>query len=242
MNRKQKDSIRLGSYNIRAGLGTDLKRDPGRTLTAIDALNLDVVVLQEADFRMGARPTALPFGALTEMTGLVPHRMMENAKSLGWHGISVLAKPDMALRDFDKFDLPGFEPRGAILAEFDTRIGPIRIVGVHLGLLRRSRRAQISHLRQIMEGRDTMPTILAGDFNEWSSRRGLGRLNDDYQIVTPGPSFPSRYPTLSLDRFVHTPDLTIDAKPVRQAARGPYPSDHLPIVGNVYRNGYIHAR
>jgi hypothetical protein len=60
METNAKPALRLASWNIRAGLGTDLRRDPGRVLDGIAALGADVVVLQEADFRMGARPSALP--------------------------------------------------------------------------------------------------------------------------------------------------------------------------------------
>ncbi len=239
MSNADQNRIRLGSYNIRAGLGTDMRRDPDRTLAAIDALNLDVAVLQEADFRMGARPTALPVQSLMQTTGLVPISQRAGSDSLGWHGIGILAKPDVVVQDVARFDLPGLEPRGALLAELDTSIGPLRVIGVHLGLLRRSRRAQLSHLRDIIADRASMPTVMAGDFNEWSLRRGLGRLNADYRIVTPGPSFPSRYPALSLDRFVHSDDLMVSAEPVRRSKRGPHASDHLPIVAHIHRNRHI---
>ena len=53
--------------------------------------------------------------------------------SLGWHGNAMLARPGVALRETSHIDLPGLEPRGAIRADLETAIGPIRIVGLHLG-------------------------------------------------------------------------------------------------------------
>src|SRR5690554_4237742 len=68
MNKK----LRIGSYNIRKGLGTDWRRDPGRVLNHIAELQPDLIALQEADFRLGARPAALARGLIRERTGLVP--------------------------------------------------------------------------------------------------------------------------------------------------------------------------
>ena len=53
-------------------LGPICASDPGRVLDVIAALGADVVVLQEADFRMGARPSALPRDGIVERTGLEP--------------------------------------------------------------------------------------------------------------------------------------------------------------------------
>ena len=64
--------LRLASYNIRAGLGTDLRRDPLRVLSAISALQADIVALQEADHRLGQRPSALPRDMIEAHTGLRP--------------------------------------------------------------------------------------------------------------------------------------------------------------------------
>ena len=47
--------LRLASYNIRKCIGLDRRRDPGRILRVINGLEADVVVLQEADRRMGPR-------------------------------------------------------------------------------------------------------------------------------------------------------------------------------------------
>ncbi|MGB0968912.1 MAG: endonuclease/exonuclease/phosphatase family protein, partial [Halocynthiibacter sp.] len=53
-------SLRIASYNIRKCIGLDRRRDPHRTAGVIQALRADIVLLQEADKRLGARPAALP--------------------------------------------------------------------------------------------------------------------------------------------------------------------------------------
>ena len=233
MSRTSPPVLRVASYNIRKARGTDRRHDPARSLATISALDADLVVLQEADFRLGRRPTALPRQMIADLTGLEPVEVAGHPDSLGWHGIAILARNGLVTEHVDCIDLPGMEPRGAVLADFDSPLGPLRIVGVHLGLLRRNRRQQLDHLRQRLDAKSPRPTLILGDFNEWSLRRGLGRLARDYRIVTPGPSFPSRMPLLPLDRIAHSPDLSVIASPPAQGHLRPQPSDHLPIRADV---------
>ncbi|WP_377504710.1 endonuclease/exonuclease/phosphatase family protein [Octadecabacter sp. R77987] len=223
-------ALRIASYNIRAGLGTDLRRDPARTLRAIAALKADIVTLQEADFRMGARPSALPRDLLRDMTGLVP--VAGDDRSLGWHGIALLVRPDIVAQDVHRLDLPSAEPRGAVVVDLLSALGPIRVVGVHLGLLRRSRRRQLDYVRDFIGGLAPMPTVIAGDFNERSTRVGLGRIAQDFTILPAARTFPSTLPLLPLDRIAHCDQLQVRMEPVPKMP-APHPSDHRPIVAAV---------
>lgn len=221
--------LRLASYNIRAGLGSDLKRDPKRVLAAIAAFDADVVALQEADFRMGARPTALPHDLIESQTGLRPLPVADNDVSLGWHGIALLARPGLEARAVHRYPLPGLEPRGAVAVDLPG----LRVVGVHLGLLRRSRRLQLDHIREELDALSPLPTIILGDFNEWSRKVGLGRLARRYTILTPGKTFPSSLPLGALDRVAHCDKLRVKPLGIPRAAKGSHPSDHLPILAEV---------
>ncbi|GAA3862601.1 endonuclease/exonuclease/phosphatase family protein [Celeribacter arenosi] len=221
--------LRLASYNIRASLGTDLRRDPLRVLEAISALQADVVVLQEADHRMGARPAALPRDMIESHTGLRPVPVAENAVSLGWHGIAVLARPDLEVSDIHRYPLPGLEPRGAVAVD----LAHLRVVGVHLGLLRHSRRMQLDRIRTALADLPQRPTVILGDFNEWSRKVGLGRLARHYTILTPGRTYPSTLPLGALDRVAHCDALQVRMLPAPVKAKGSHPSDHLPILAEV---------
>ena len=227
--------LRLASYNIRAALGTDLRRDPDRILGAIDALGADFVILQEADHQMGARPSALPQSLLRDRTGLSPLPIADHEPGLGWHGIAMLARDDIVVQDIHRIALPGLEPRGAVFADMDTRAGPLRIAGVHLGLMRRSRRAQLLRIRRELDALSDRPTIIMGDFNEWSRTRGLGGLARDYTLLTPGRTFPARLPLLPLDRIAHCHQLSARMFPP-QTADHPHPSDHLPVITEIWPN------
>ncbi|HSF13170.1 MAG TPA: endonuclease/exonuclease/phosphatase family protein, partial [Erythrobacter sp.] len=48
-------TIKVASYNIHKGIGTDRQRDPARILKVLAEVDADVVCLQEADLRFGKR-------------------------------------------------------------------------------------------------------------------------------------------------------------------------------------------
>jgi endonuclease/exonuclease/phosphatase family metal-dependent hydrolase len=92
-----KAPLRLATWTIRACLGTDFHRDPSRVLQGIAVLQADIVALQEADFRLGSRPSALPRDRIVSATGLHALPIGRNAVSLGWHGNALLARPEFDL-------------------------------------------------------------------------------------------------------------------------------------------------
>ena len=141
----------------------------------------------------------------------------------------MLLRPGVTQTDAAHLDLPGLEPRGAIRADLATPIGPLRVLGVHLGLVRRYRllqlRAIMTHLRRL----DPMPTLLAGDFNEWGPARALDAATPGLTILPARPSFPSPRPVARLDRFALSPDLRALATGTHIARPARVASDHLPV-------------
>ncbi|MFN6925772.1 MAG: endonuclease/exonuclease/phosphatase family protein [Tabrizicola sp.] len=226
-----KPSLRVATWNIRAGLGTDLRRDAGRVLDGIAALGADIVALQEADFRLGLRPSALPREAIAERTGLEPLPIGRNAASIGWHGNAVLVRPGFRMVGLDRLDLPGIEPRGAVIVDLEGPLA-LRVVAVHLGLWRGSRRKQLDAIREAVLRHPARPTVILGDFNEYSRRVGLGRLARAFRLMDPAPTYPSRRPALALDRMAHSHDLTLEPLPVPWR-KGVQASDHLPLLASL---------
>lgn len=221
--------LRLASYNIRKAVGTDRRRDPHRILGIIADLQADIVVLQEADRRLGKRPSVLPITDIYAHTGMVPVRLSTNGPSLGWHGNSILIRPSVKISAISLFDLPGMEPRGAVIADLAVNETPLRVIAVHLGLLRSSRRRQLSSLIEKLGTLDGMPTLIAGDLNEWSLRVGLGRIAHHFTIHAPGKSFHANIPLASLDRIALDQLLEPYAAGVLDSPTTRRASDHLPI-------------
>jgi endonuclease/exonuclease/phosphatase family metal-dependent hydrolase len=221
--------IRLASYNVHKCIGIDRRRSPERILQVILSLNADIVALQEVDHRIGTRPEALPRALIAEATGYHVAGHATGARSLGWHGQAILVRRDFAIRHEARIDLPGLEPRGAILAEVDTPEGPLRVVGVHLGLIRRSRLQQLKTIRRAITQRPDLPTAIAGDWNEWSRKGGTEPLAEAFHIHAPGPSFPAVRPVGRLDRIAVAQGAALAASGVCRHATARMASDHLPV-------------
>lgn len=226
-------SLRVATYNIRKAMGTDRRRDPGRVLRVIAALDADVVLLQEADLRMPPRPPALDRAAVTAVTGLVAVPFGHGRDSLGWHGNAVLLHPDLEVEATSHHDLPGLEPRGHV--EVVIRKGDVRfrVMGLHLGLLRASRRIQLTALNAQLAQGPALPTLIAGDFNERSLSVGLGRLARGFRILSGGPTYHSRWPVFPLDRIAVTPQFQADTIRAHRSAEAALASDHLPLVAEL---------
>ena len=224
----QLPSLRLASYNIQKCVGLDLRRQPSRILKVLSGLGADIVVLQEADKRLPPRPAALPHFVLEEEGWRIVD--LGGAGSLGWHGNAVIWRgADLALTDMGHIALPGLEPRGAVRAEFDTAVGPLRVIGLHLGLVAKSRRQQLQHLAEITRALPPMPTVWAGDFNDWSRRPILDRCAPGMRFVPPRPSYPAPRPVGALDRIALSRDLSAGAHGVYGERPAHIASDHLPV-------------
>jgi endonuclease/exonuclease/phosphatase family metal-dependent hydrolase len=226
-------TLRIASYNVHKCVGTDGKRLPGRIVDAINAVGADVMALQEVDRRLGPRPAALPRDLILTGTDFTPLPRPDDGPSLGWHGQTILVRSGIEIAHVEGFDLPGLEPRGAVMAELRLESGPLRMVAVHLGLVRRHRQMQLRAIRDRMAERDAMPTAILGDFNEWSPTGGMEPLADAFHVHAPGLSFHASRPIAALDRIalshgLHLRDAGVSRTPASRLA-----SDHLPVWADV---------
>ena len=115
--------LRVASYNVHKCVGVDGRFDPGRIGQVIREIAPDVIALQEADKRFGARHGLLDLARLKEETGLMPVPVESaNAAAHGWHGNVVLFRQGL-VRDVHQVSLPGLEPRGALVVDIDLESG-----------------------------------------------------------------------------------------------------------------------
>lgn len=223
-------TLRVSSYNIRKTRGLDQRRAPHRTLEVINALEADIVVLQEADHRLGARPAAIPRDLIAAETDFEIVPVARNDVSLGWHGNAILVRRGIGHGTITHLDLPGVEPRGAVRLDLALPV-PVSIFAVHLGLLRHSRLRQMAAIAAALPA--TGHAIIAGDFNEWSAHRGLEPLARHFAMHAPGHSFHAARPIAALDRIGLSPGLSLRDAGVAQDMRARRASDHLPIWADV---------
>lgn len=225
--------IRLASYNVHKCLGMDRKRSAHRIIDVVNEMDPDIIALQEVDHRLAPRRAALPPTSVAAMTDLSAPRFATNHVSLGWHGQTILVRNGFHVVATSLIDLPGLEPRGAVLADIDTPSGPIRVIGVHLGLVRRYRLLQMRAIRDATAGMPGRPTVIMGDFNEWSRSGGTAPLSGAFHVHAPGKSYPALRPVAALDRLALDHGVHLRQAGVWATALSRLASDHLPIWADV---------
>jgi len=226
--------VRVASYNIRKAVGLDWRRDPERIVDVLGEIDADVVVLQEADKRIGARAGVLPLDRLESDLGLILSEVSLRPLSHGWHGNAILLKTDYQDHTPSRIDLPSNEPRGAVSVRLHDP--KMEIIGVHLGLTPGMRLRQMQALKEVMQDREH-PVLLAGDFNEWNAKRIV--YEAPATVVSPGFSFHAARPTSALDLFVLSPGLHFVSSHVHHSALSKRASDHLPVVIDLAFTGTV---
>jgi endonuclease/exonuclease/phosphatase family metal-dependent hydrolase len=231
--------IRVASYNMHKAIGTDRRRRPERTLEVLNALDADVIALQEADRRFGARTSAIPLHMIEQHSDYKPVPLDARSGSLGWHGNALLVKKSVEIADRELVQIPSLEPRGAVLADLRVDGTELRVVGMHLDLSGLWRRRQAHAILAHLERRPgDPPTVLMGDLNEWSANRGCIRdFGQSHAFAECGRSFHSRRPIAQLDRIMVNDRLEIVGSGTLDTATARRASDHLPIWAELRRRG-----
>ena len=226
--------ITFASYNIHKAVGIDRSRDPDRILSILREIDADVIALQEADRRLGARESVLPLEDIGH-AGYRPVSLSTKPRSLGWHGNAILVRRDIEVIDVAPVPLPVLEPRGAIRADLSIHGHHVRVVGMHLDLSGLRRRHQVrSILEHTAECAPDVPTVLMGDMNEWSSKAGCFReFGDGWTVLSPGRSFPTRRPVAALDRIIFSDEYALVDTGVHHSVLSSVGSDHLPVFAKL---------
>lgn len=229
------EPLKVATYNIRKCIGTDRRRDPERVLAVLREINADVVALQESDRRFGLRVSAIPHRMFLENSDYVPVDFGGRAHGIGWHGNAILVRKGIEVRHAQPLIIPTLEPRGAVVAELRIKGSALRILGAHLDLSGLWRRRQI---RAILAHLDTapphMPTVIMGDFNQWSDRGALSEFAfHHHRLVKTPPSFHSRKPVARLDRIIVSHDIVVDSADAHNSALAKLASDHLPLWAQI---------
>lgn len=229
--------LTVGSYNVHKGVGSDRLHDPRRTIAVIRELDADLVALQEVDRRFGDRRGVLDLAALRAATGLQPVALDDRLGALahGWHGNLILYR-GAEVEQARAIDLPGLEPRGAIVADLRFAGHRLRVIATHMGLLKRSRQAQAERLVEEID--DTVPTLMMGDMNEWrlGRRSSLLAIKSGLNAVATAQaaaSFPARRPVLALDRIIGCARAEVSEFAPLDTPLARLASDHLPVRARV---------
>jgi endonuclease/exonuclease/phosphatase family metal-dependent hydrolase len=224
--------VKIASYNVHKCRGIDGRFRPDRIIRVIAEIGADVMAIQEIDHKFGRAGASLDAAAILRETGMQLLGQSDVAHRHGFHGNALLVRGEPKTYRRSRIKLPGFEPRGAVIAELDLGEGEFRVIAAHLGLLRLSRIEQLRKLLAAFEELPPMPTVLLGDLNEWRRRHrsSLDVLEPTFGVPHPVLSFPSRRPIFALDRIFGWPAGLITELAVHNSPLARMASDHLPMT------------
>ena len=231
--------VTILSYNIRHGLGLDGKLDLERAARVIDALEPDVVALQEIDEgcgRSGGVDQAQRLGELTGMHAMFGAFMPYDG---GRYGMALLSRHPVEA--WENHRLPdGDEPRSTVAARIRVRGSQQRLVvaGIHLYRTEAERVAQAERLIELF-GTQDVPVVLVGDFNSRPGSAVLELLDRHWDVAPKAGvsfTFPANAPDHEID-FVLTPNdgrvRVLDCHVVEDVVT----SDHRPVLTVVELGG-----
>ena len=238
--------MRLLSYNIHKGIGgRDRLYRLSRIMEVIENENPDFLCLQEVDrgvprSRLHDQPKIF-----TKQFFSIGSLFQLNVRlKKGGYGNLLLARWPILERHNISLGLPGKKARGAQLVVVDSPEGPVRIVNWHLGLAEQERQQQVRHLcrHHLFRRSEELPTIIAGDTNDWRNNLAGGALGESgFEHATHPISryrtFPAYLPVGSLDKCFSNAGICITHSRVVRSQIAKVASDHLPIVIDFHCRG-----
>jgi endonuclease/exonuclease/phosphatase family metal-dependent hydrolase len=230
-------TVRVVTYNIHHGEGTDGRFDLSRLASVVTSVNPDLVALQEVD---QGTERASGVSELTELARLT-HMHPAFGKAMdylgGQYGVAVLSR--WPLLRTDNAPLPSVadrEPRTALSVEVNTgKHGPlIQFTSTHLDQMRDpgNRLAQARYLNERLVHEDGQATILAGDMNARPGTEVMDLFDEQWNdppADDPSPTWPNGRPRSRVDYVLVRPASNwrvIESRIIDE----PVASDHRPLL------------
>ena len=206
--------IRIVTWNIHKGIGTDRRYALDRTIAVLRDLDADVVCLQEADHGVSRSAFENQKKRLRRELGYPHASFALNVKvQKGGYGNLTLSKfPILWTHNVD-LTVPPKKRRSGLAIRIEVAPGKTWVIAnVHLGLMHLERKVQVRRLLKhlIDEADDHEPLVIAGDWNEWGTRLvrsvtkewGLHLARTEHRPKGER-TWPSRKPMVSLDKILY---------------------------------------
>jgi endonuclease/exonuclease/phosphatase family metal-dependent hydrolase len=233
-------TVRVLSYNIHHGEGTDGKLDLERIARVIRAAEPDLVALQEVDRntkRSGGVDQPKELARLTKLEALFERNI---AYQGGDYGNAVLTR--LTVKRHKNHLLPSLdrgEQRGVLEVELDAGGEPLLFFATHLDHRPddRERLASAKAIEAIVTARPQVPALLAGDLNATPESKVLEAFRRVWRVAQtdkPMPTFPAKEPTRQIDYVLYRPAERWKVVEVRVLSE-PVASDHRPIFAALSR-------
>jgi endonuclease/exonuclease/phosphatase family metal-dependent hydrolase len=227
-------ALRVLTYNIHHGEGTDGNIDLGRTAAVIRGADADLIALQEVDrdaVRTGTIDQLSELERLTGMRGVFGKAMDFQG---GAYGVAILSRLPITSSENQQLPgAPGREPRTALSVDVATRSGlRVHFTSTHLdqGRDSESRAAQVRFLTDSMP-HGGEPSLLAGDFNSSADTDVIATVRSAWTdlFTAPIPVGPSGAPRRRVDYVFGRPGSgwrTLDSGYIDDRLA----SDHRPVI------------
>lgn len=212
--------LRIATFNIHKGFSHfNARFSLFQQRELLRSLHADVLFLQEVQDahskhskRFSAWPTAGQVEFLADSIWPEFAYGKNSAYPVGHHGNALLSKFPIIKSNNVDISAHSTERRGMLHCEIQVPDwdAPLHAICVHLGLFAHWRRQQLDTVADYIEQHvpKHSPLIIAGDFNDWSSRAGrvfAARLHlkevFEHHSGKSARSFPSWLPLLRLDRI-----------------------------------------
>ena len=182
--------MRIMSFNIDSGIGTDRKFAPERSLEVIRDIAADAALLQEVAV---CRPNRPPVN-YPELAGRVLGCHTAYGKTLvfdngGQFGNAILSR--YPIEPMEVFSLPvpsGAEPRAALVVKVPGE-KPFYLISLHLPFQGEFpeddpvRKKQLAMLQKQVEEKSYFPALLAGDLNNGEHSPAVCFLRENWDIA-----------------------------------------------------------
>jgi len=220
--------MRVMTYNIRYGLGSDGRLSLHRVHETIALAAPSLVALQEVDYlvrRSGLVAQPAWLGHALNMYWVFGPNVFWNWPAA--YGNAVLS--DRPVMEAVNYALPGGRERRGLLV---VRRADLTLACTHLGLDAGERAEQVAAVIRILRPLASRPLILAGDFNCRRDDPELEELHNFLRDTAPDArlyTYPAANPTVKTDYvFVSSHFITRNVStPVSTA------SDHLPLCADI---------
>ncbi|WLD10905.1 endonuclease/exonuclease/phosphatase family protein [Planctellipticum variicoloris] len=229
-------TLRVVTYNIHHGLGTDQELNLGRIAEVLRAARPDIVSLQEVDVRTRRTYREDQAAALGTQLGMYVGFGKAITYDEGDFGNCILSKaPIEEFQAYPLTTIAGHEARCVAVARIRIGgIGPqIQFLSTHLDhALEGVRMDQAHSLGKVMSRLPRQPMILAGDMNAAPDSKTLRRLLGSWTDSGPekgGFTFPAVNPSSRIDYILYrnAPGWKIREQQVIDQTVA---SDHRPVL------------
>jgi endonuclease/exonuclease/phosphatase family metal-dependent hydrolase len=219
----------------------DRRMDPARIADVLRELNADVIALQEV-IASPSKPEANQPEFISSLLSGYRACFGEARKHLGApYGNAVLSR--LPVRGAQVYDLTraGRERRGCLRVDIECSDQLLHVFNTHLGTSFFERRHQGRKLisTDVLKSAELKhPSIVVGDFNEWTRGLASRLMSIHYKGVEPKlhlkrrKTYPGVLPLLNLDHFYFDERLELVSAELVRTKLAKVASDHLPIVAD----------